>query len=82
MHMMSKKELSSEALWTVQRSRTPTVVLTANGEAHTYEEAQVFVHDLNLFVTVQLLEDMFCRLEKSAKTTDTPVSGSAVKSHD
>ena len=57
MRMMSKKELSSEELWTVKRSRTPTVVLTANGEVHTHEEAQVFVQDLNQFVTVQLLEE-------------------------
>ena len=28
-------------------------VLTANGEVHTHEEAEVFVHDLNQFVTVQ-----------------------------
>ena len=41
----------------VKRSRTPTIVLTANGEVHTLEDAQVFVHDLNLFVTVQLLEE-------------------------
>ena len=40
---------------TVKRFRTTTVVLTANGDVHTHEE-QVFVHDLNLFVTVQLLE--------------------------
>ena len=33
------------------------MVLTANGEVHTHEEAQVFVHDLGLFVTVQLLEE-------------------------
>ena len=39
---------------TVKRSRNPTVVLTANGELHAHEEAQVFVHDLNQFVTVQL----------------------------
>ena len=57
MHMMSKKELSSEELWTVKRSRTPTVVLTANGDVYTHEEAQVFVRDLNQFVTVQLLEE-------------------------
>ena len=56
-HMMSKKELSSEELWRVIRSRTPNVVLTENGEVHTHEEAQVFVHDLNQFVTVQLLEE-------------------------
>ena len=57
MHMMSKKELSSEEMDTLGRSRTPTVVLTANGEVHTHEEAQVFSHDLNLFVIVQLLEE-------------------------
>ena len=56
-HMMSKKELSSEEMGTVKRSRNHTVVLTADGEVHTHEEAQVFVHDLNQFVTVQLLEE-------------------------
>ena len=57
MHMMSKKELSSDEIWTVKSSRNPAVVLTADGEVHTHEEAQVFVHDLNHFVTVQLLEE-------------------------
>ena len=57
MHMMSEKELSSEEMGTVKRSRNPTVVLAAGGEVHTNEEAQVFVHDLNQFVTVQLLEE-------------------------
>ena len=56
-HMMSKKELSPDELDTSRRSRTTTVVLTANGEVHTHEEAQVFVHDLNLFESVQLLEE-------------------------
>ena len=31
----------------------PAVVLTASGKVHIHEEAQVFVHDQNLFVTVQ-----------------------------
>ena len=57
MHMMSKKELSSEEMGTVKSSRKPTAVLTASGKVHTHEEAQVFVHDLNQFVTVQLLEE-------------------------
>ena len=51
-------DLSPEEMDTVKRSRPPIVVLTANGEVHTHEEAQVFVHDLNLFVTVQLLEEV------------------------
>ena len=41
--------ISSDEMDTVKRSRTPTVVLTANGEVHTDEEAQVFVHDLNSY---------------------------------
>ena len=57
MHMMSKKEFCSEEMDTVKRSRTTTVVLTAICEVYTHEEAQVFVDDLNLFVTVQLLEE-------------------------
>ena len=57
MHVMSRKELSSEEMDTLRRSRNPTVVLTANGEVQTNEEAQVCVHALDLFVTVQILED-------------------------
>ena len=34
MYMKSKEELSSEEMDTVKRSRTPTVVSTANGDAH------------------------------------------------
>ena len=52
-----QKKLSSGEMDTVKRSRTPTVVLTANGDVHTHEEAQVFVHDLSLFVTVQPLDE-------------------------
>ena len=54
---MSKKDWSSDELDTLRRSRSPTVVLTAGGELQTNEEAQVFVHDLNLFVTVQILQE-------------------------
>ena len=54
MHMMRKTGLSSEEMGTVKRSRTPTVVLTANGEVHTHEGAHVFVHDLNHVVAIWL----------------------------
>ena len=57
MHMLSNKDLSSDEKDTVQRSRHPTVVMTANGEGLTFEEAQIYVHDLGLFVTVQLLDE-------------------------
>ena len=57
MHMLSKKDLSSDEVDTLRRSGTPTTVVTANVEVQTNEEAQVYVHDLDLFVTVQLLEE-------------------------
>ena len=38
----------------------PGTPLTADGEVHTNEEAQVYVHDQNLFVTVQLIERHAC----------------------
>ena len=57
MHMMSNKDLNSDELDTLRSTRTPTVELTAEGDVHTHEEAQVFVHDLNQFVTLQLLEE-------------------------
>ena len=47
MHMMSKKDLSSDELDNLWRSRNPTTVVTINEEAQ-----QVQVHDLDLFVTV------------------------------
>ena len=79
MHMMSKNELSSGEMDTVKKSSTHPVVLTARGEVQTHEEAQVFVHDLNLFVTVQFLDETLAVL--SLGTTDTPMSGSAVNSN-
>ena len=57
MHMLIRKDLNSAELETVRVSRTPTTAITANGEVQTNEEAQVFVHDLELFVTVHILED-------------------------
>ena len=48
----AKQDLSSDELDTLRRSRNPTVMLTASGEVHTNEEAQIFVHNLDLFVIV------------------------------
>ena len=56
-HMPSKKVLSSNELDTSGTSTNSTVVGTTNGKVQTNEEAQVFVHDLKFFVTVQLHEE-------------------------
>ena len=57
MHMVSKKDLSSAELKTTRMSRNPTTVMTANGEVRTSTEATVNVKELDLFVTVMLLEE-------------------------
>ena len=57
MQMLSKKDLSSDEMDTLRRSRNPSTVVTANGEVQTNEESHVYVHDLDLFVTMQLLEE-------------------------
>ena len=56
-NMLSKKDLSSDELDTSKGCSNPTAVKTANGEVQTDEEAQVYVQDLDLFVTVQILEE-------------------------
>ena len=57
MHMVRKKDLNSAELETMRKSRSPTTVMTANGEVQTREEATVYVKHLDLFVKVMLLEE-------------------------
>ena len=39
MHMISKKDLSNAEMDTLTKSCSPTIVITANGEVQTHEEA-------------------------------------------
>ena len=57
MHMISRKDLNSAELETVRISKNPTTVVTAKGEVLTKEEATVYIKELDLFVTVMLVED-------------------------
>ena len=57
MHMVSRKDQHSAELETVRTSRSPTTVMTANCEVRKREEATVYVKELDLFVTVMLLEE-------------------------
>ena len=38
-------------------SRSPTIVITANGEVQTHEEATVYVKELDVFLTMKVLEN-------------------------
>ena len=48
MHMISKKDLSDAEMDTLTKSCSPTMVITANGEVQTHEEATVYVKELIL----------------------------------
>ena len=57
MHMISKKDLSEAEMDTLTKSCSPTIVITANGEVQTHEEATVYVKELEKFFTMKVLED-------------------------
>ena len=53
MHMISKKDLNDAEMDTLTTSRSPTIVITANGEVQTHEEATVYVKELDIFLTLK-----------------------------
>ena len=57
MHMISKKDLSDAEMDTLTKSCSPTMVITANGEVQTHEEATVYVKELGIFLTMKVLEN-------------------------
>ena len=57
MHMINKKDLSKAEMDTLTKSCSPTIVITANGEVQTYEEAIVSVKELGVFLTMKVLEN-------------------------
>ena len=57
MHMISKKDLSDAEMDTLTKSCSPTIVITANGEVQTHEEATVYVKELDVFLTMKVLEN-------------------------
>ena len=68
---------------TLTKSCSPTIVITANGEVQTHEEAIVYVRELGIFLTMKVLENtqQYCRSECFAMKTNIPTNGSMVKNH-
>ena len=56
MHMISKKDLN-DAVDTLTKLCCPRTVITANGKVQTHEEATVYVKELDIFLTMKVLED-------------------------
>ena len=57
MHMISKKDLSDAEMDTLTKSCSPTMVITANGEVQTHEEATVYVKELDIFLIMKVLDN-------------------------
>ena len=57
MHMISKKDLSEAEMDTLTKSCSPTIVIPANGEVLAHEEATVYVKELDIFLTMRVLEN-------------------------
>ena len=55
--MISKKDLSNAEMDTLTKSCSPTIVITANGEVQTHEEATVHVKELNIYLTMKVLDN-------------------------
>ena len=78
MHMISTRDLSDAEMDTLTKSCSPTIVITANGEVQTHEEAIVYVKELDI---VLITRQQYCRLESFAMKTGIPTNGSMVKNH-
>ena len=57
MHMIRKKDLNDAVMDTLTKSCSPTIVITAKGEVQTHEEATVCVKELDIFLTMKVLEN-------------------------
>ena len=57
MLMISKKDLSDAEMDTLTKSCSPTIVITANGEVQTHEEATGYVKELDIFLTMKVLDN-------------------------
>ena len=57
MPMVSKKDLNGAEMDTLTKSCCPAIVITANGDVQTHEEAIVFVKELDIYFTMKVLEN-------------------------
>ena len=57
MHMISKKDLSDSEMDTLPKSCNPPIVIIANGEVQTHEKAIVYVKNLEIFLTMKVLDN-------------------------
>ena len=57
MHMISKKDLSKAEMDTLTKLCSPAIVITATREVQTHGEAIVCDKELDIFLTMKVLEN-------------------------
>ena len=84
MHMISKKDLNDAEMDTLTKSCSSTIVITANGEVQTHEEATVVRQRIGCIFwpwKSSRIRQQSYRSESFAMKTDIHMSGSTVKNH-
>ena len=84
MHMISKKDLNDAEMDTLTKSCSPTIVITANGEVQTHEEATVYVKELEYILDCDKsskIRQQSYRSESFAMNTDNLTNGSTARNH-
>ena len=81
--MVSKKDLTSAELETMRTSRSPTTVMTANGEVQTWEEATEMSSNWTYSSKLCFLKNppQFFPKKNSVRIMGIHTTGSAVKNH-
>ena len=57
MHMINKKDLNYAGMDTLTKLCVPTIVTMANGEVQMHEKTIVYVKELDIFLTMKVLEN-------------------------
>ena len=57
LHTISKKDFNDAEMDTLTKSCSPMIVITANGEVQTHEKATVYVKELDILLTLKVLEN-------------------------
>ena len=55
--MISRKDLSDAEMETLTKSYSPTIVITTKREMQTHEEGTVYVKELDIFLTLKVIEN-------------------------
>ena len=84
MHMLSKKDLHSDGMDTLRRSRNPATVVTANGEVQTNDRHRCMftISICSSQCNYSMKRKQFYRLVSFAQNTDVHTSEKTVKLHD